>query len=176
MRRLLTLLVSVLFGLGLMACSEGVTASKARASASSTSSSATTRTFSTTVPVQQRTDLVACPNRGTVVEPVQWSGALHLVVHTTENQNNTRLKMQENFNIEGAGLQTGNTWRIIESESTTHNLGSGLPVTFTNTGTLLSVSQGSQPNLVAKTLFRVTVSASGIQTVDLNEFDVNCRG
>lgn len=175
MRRMLALTTFVLFTAPLVACGgEALTAPDATASASSSSSSATTQTLSTTRDVE-RTDLVACPNRGTVTERVKFSGTLHLVVHVTENENNTRVKVQENFNIEGTGLQTGNTWRLIEAENTTHNFGSGLPVTFTNSGTLLAVSQGSQPNVVAKIVRKVTITASGV-TADVAKFDVNCRG
>lgn len=176
MRRMLALMVSMFFGMALMACSEGtVTGTADAGSVNASSSSATTSNFNVTFPVAFTTPSMTCPD-GRDVEAIAWQGTNHLVGHVTMKDGElVRFVAHQDLRADGTGQETGAAYEFTETQDITHNNLGEPPITFTNQAQAVARSKVGDIRVALITaIFRVTVDATGVLAADLNKFKVRC--
>jgi hypothetical protein len=109
-------------------------------------------------------------------EVVEFNGVVSGVRHTTINGNRIIDNVTRVLRLQGEGLSTGNTYRLVNPLAVTFS-GSLINGQFSASfvGQFLITSQGPGNNLVSPVVGHVTVNANGDVTIELEKFGDECR-
>jgi hypothetical protein len=159
MRVLLTLafLVGLTFGSATVALAEAVTT-----------------TTNETVPVE-----AFVGNPCAAPEPIDISGDMRLVIHTTTSDNgNFHFAAHLNYQgVSGTGRTSATQYRATDAGTSTFNgSGNSSANEFTNEFTFQLTSAGSEDNFRVKGLIHITVNANGETTSEVIDLEAYCSG
>jgi hypothetical protein len=145
------------------------------ASPSSALAQAETTTTDQTIPIEA---FVGNPCIGP--EPIDISGSMKLVTHTTVSANgNFHFVAHLNYQgVSGTGRTSGTQYRATDAGTSTFNDGGNVDSTneFTNEFTFQLLSAGSEDNFRVKGLIHMTVNANGETTSEVISLEAYCSG
>lgn len=110
-------------------------------------------------------------------DTVSLSGTEHLVVNETFDSNGgAHASISINAHLTGTGTPSGDSYVGNLNASFNENANSGGTITGTEPISFEIISQGSDPNLIIKALFHITINPDGTVTSYIDTYTADCRG
>ncbi len=118
---------------------------------------------------------VPCANGG-AGELVVLGGTIHLVFHTTVNNDRVQVIVHANpQGVTGTGQVTGDIYRGVGATQIVDISRSGLPRVFTVANTFNIIGPGPGNNLLIHDTLHMTVNANGEPTANVTNVSLECR-